>query len=177
MRAIKTRSGDATFDLNLAPILDIIVSVVPMLLLSVVFIQVKMIDTPVPQVVAKAMKRADDQKTATVTLNVSKHSGFTFEVSKDHRVKKFHVPMKNNTWDYDGLQAMAFKVKTEFPQVFQLDLAPDSDVDLKDLVAVMDRVRKDKTDRKIAFVDPKDHQKVETNFLFPNVIFSNVVGD
>lgn len=33
MRVIRTRKSDATFDLNLAPFLDIIVSVIPMLLL------------------------------------------------------------------------------------------------------------------------------------------------
>jgi biopolymer transport protein ExbD len=177
MRLAKTRTGDSTFDLNLAPILDIIVSIVPMLLLSVAFVQVKMIETPVPQVVAEAMKRADDSNKTTVTLDVSNKAGFTFEVVQNGHSKKFYVPKKNNSWDYDGLQAKAFEIKKAFPQVFQLELAPDSDVNLNDLVVVMDKVRKDSAERKIAFVDPKDHQKIETDFLFPNVIFSNVVGD
>jgi hypothetical protein len=49
MRQAKTRSADATFDLNLAPILDIIVSIVPLLLMSIAFVQVKMIDTSAGQ--------------------------------------------------------------------------------------------------------------------------------
>jgi hypothetical protein len=61
MRNVKSRATDATFDLNLAPILDIIVSIVPLLLLSIAFVQVKMIDTSVPQVVAEAAQRANDK--------------------------------------------------------------------------------------------------------------------
>ena len=38
---LAVRDTDGTFELNLAPFLDIIVSVVPMLLLSIAFIQIK----------------------------------------------------------------------------------------------------------------------------------------
>ena len=47
------RSSDSTFELNLAPFLDIIVSIIPMLLLSVAFVQIKMIEAPTPQVVSE----------------------------------------------------------------------------------------------------------------------------
>jgi hypothetical protein len=87
------------------------------------------------------------------------------------------VPRRANAWDYDGLQKVAFEVKQQNPQVFKLDLSPEGDVDLNDLVMVMDKVRKDAADRKIAFVDPKNGEKLETNLLFPSVVFANVMGD
>ena len=55
MRALKSRIDDSTFELNLAPMLDIIVSIIPMLLLSVVFTRITVIDTPVPQAVEQAV--------------------------------------------------------------------------------------------------------------------------
>lgn len=171
------RASDAAFDLNLAPILDIIISIVPMLLLSIAFVQVKMIETPVPQAVAEAIQHADDKQETQVKLSVSEQKGFVFEVSNHGHTKKFEVPRRNNAWDYEGLQKVAFEVKQENPQVFKLDLAPAGDVDLNDLVQVMDKVRKDSADRKIAFVDPKNGEKLETSLLFPSVIFSNVMGD
>ena len=61
MRALKTREEDATFELNLAPMLDIIVSIIPMLLLSVVFVQITVIDTPIPQAVEKAVAAANEK--------------------------------------------------------------------------------------------------------------------
>lgn len=176
MRRGMQRAADATFDLNLAPILDIIVSIVPMLLLSVAFVQVKMIETPVPQVVAEAAKRADDKSETTVTLKVAK-KGFTIEVVKDGKGTPTAVPNKDGKWDLEGLQAAAFRVKEQFPQVFRIDMAPDADVNLRDLVAVMDKMRKNPADRKVAFVDPKDNQKVETDLMFPQILFANVIGN
>src|SRR3954464_302907 len=115
------RSSDATYDLNLAPILDIIVSIVPLLLLSVAFVQVKMIDTSVPQVVAEAVQRAEQKSETTVSLKVSKTKGFTFEVMKNGKATPVPVPNKNGTWDYDALQAAAFGVKQQSPEVFRMD--------------------------------------------------------
>lgn len=177
MRYGRTRSGDATFDLNLAPILDIIVSIVPLLLMSVVFVQIKMIETPVPQVVADAMNRADDKSQTIATLKISKAKGFSFEVTKDGQTKTYAVPTKSGAFDFEALQSKSFEVKQAFPQVFRLDLAPDEDVALNDLVKVMDSVRKDPAARKLAFVDPANGQTVETDVMFPNVMFSNIVGE
>lgn len=175
MRYGLSRATDSTFDINLAPILDIIVSVVPMLLLSVAFIQVKMIETPVPQVVAEAIQRADEKNETKINLKVMK-SGFTFEVVKDGRAMPVSVPNKDGKWDLEALQAAAFQVKEQNTGVFRLDVAPDADVNLRDIVNVMDRVRKVPAERKIAFVDPQTNQKVETDLMFPNVLFANVIG-
>ena len=177
MRYGKTRTGDATFDLNLAPILDIIVSIVPLLLLSIAFVQVKMIDTAVPQVVAEAVQRANDKSDTTVTLKVSKAGGFTFEVAKDGKKTPVAIPNKNGTWDMDGLHAAAFVIKERSPEVFRVDMAAEADVNLNDLVVVMDKLRRNPDTKKVAFVDPANGQRVETELMFPNVLFSNVIGN
>lgn len=176
MRFNKTRSADSTFDLNLAPILDIIVSIVPLLLLSVAFVQVKMIDTSVPQVVAEAAQRANDKSETTVTLKISKSSGFEFDVVKDGKSNPVRVPNKNSKWDMDALHATAFEIKEKNPEVFRVDLEPENDVNLDELVGLMDKLRRVPESRKIAFVDPANGSKVETEFMFPNILFANVIG-
>jgi len=177
MRYLKSRTTDATFDLNLAPILDIIVSIVPLLLLSIAFVQVKMIDTSVPQVVAEAVQRANDKSDTTVTLVISKLKGFTFEVLKAGKKTPLEVPNKNGGWDMDALQAVAFSVKQQSPEVFRVDLAPDADVNLNELVVVMDKLRRSPDSKKTAFVDPASGTKLETELMFPNVLFANVVSN
>jgi biopolymer transport protein ExbD len=171
------RLADPTFDINLAPILDIIVSIIPMLLLSIAFVQVKMIETPVPQAVADAIQHAEEKEDTTVRLAISSKDGFTFEMTKAGHTDRLMVPRRANTWDYEGLGKTAFEVKQRFPQVFKLDLAPEPDVNLNDLVQMMDKLRKDSADRKTAFVDPKNGEKLQTNLMFPNVSFANVIGD
>ncbi len=177
MRFGKQRSTDATFDLNLAPILDIIVAIVPLLLLSVAFVHVKMIDTSVPQVVAQAAKAASDKTTTTVSLKVSKLKGFVFEITKDGKSTPSEVvPNKGTGWDLDSLQAAAFVVKEKNPEVFRIDLSPDNDVNLEDLVSVMDSIRRSPASKKVAFVDPSSGQKIETELMFPEILFANVIG-
>lgn len=180
MRIAKTRLSDSTFEINLAPFLDIIVSVVPLLLLSVVFVEIKMIDTPVPQVVQDAIEQdnKDTNPEATLNLRVGKTSGFAIEVSEKGATNTLTVPLKNGSLDFDGLQAKASELKTRFPQIFKMGLAPQSDVEFKELVKAMDAVRKlPQPDRKVAFVDKTTGQRVETDLMFPNVTFSNVVGE
>lgn len=171
------RSSDSTFDLNLAPILDIIVSVVPLLLLSIAFVQVKMIDTSVPQVVAEAIQRANDKTETTVGLKVSKTRGFTFEVSKGGKTTPVTVGNKGKDWDLDMLLATAFSIKKQNPEVFRIDMSPESDVNLNELVVVMDKLRRTPDTQKIAFTDPSNGQKMETELMFPHVLFANVVGN
>ncbi|MBX3020576.1 MAG: biopolymer transporter ExbD [Bdellovibrionales bacterium] len=177
MRALKPRGTEATFDLNLAPILDIIVAIVPLLLLSIAFVQVKMIDTSVPQVVAEAVQRANEKSETTVALKVSKGKGFVFEVTRDGKTNPIPVANKNGQWDLDGLQLAAFAIKEKSPEVFRLDMNPEQDVNLNELVTVMDKLRRSPDAKKVAFTDPANGTKVETELMFPNVLFANVIGD
>ena len=41
----------------------------------------------------------------------------------------------------------------------------------------MDNLRRTPDAKKVAFVDPQSGQKIETELMFPNVLFANVVGD
>lgn len=180
MRHAKTRSSDSTFEINLAPFLDIIVAVVPLLLLSVVFVEIKMIETPVPQVVQQMMEREQKDPDPEVTLNlrVAKSNGFIFEITQKGNTTSQNVPLKEGKLDFDGLRNRAVEIKARFPEIFRLGLAPQGDVAFNDLVQAMDMVRKQATpDRKLAFTDKVTGQKVETDLLFPNVTFSNVVGE
>jgi biopolymer transport protein ExbD len=177
MRGGGKRATDSTFDLNLAPILDIIVAIVPLLLLSIAFVQVKMIDTSVPTVVAEAIQRANEKSETTVGLKISKTKGFTFEVSKAGKSTPVTIGNKGKDWDLDSLLAAAFSIKQQNPEVFRIDMAPESDVNLEELVVVMDKLRRTPDTQKVAFVDPTSGQKVETELMFPNILFANVVGN
>src|SRR3712207_4981564 len=127
----KQRIDDSTFELNLAPMLDIIVSIVPMLLLSVAFVHVTVIDTPVPQAVEKAMAAQNEKKDAVqILLHVSKQSGFRFTVNDKGQTKETVVAMKGDKLDLDGLHKETLNLKASYPDVFRLELNPDEAVPL-----------------------------------------------
>jgi biopolymer transport protein ExbD len=178
MRSFRSRLDDSTFALNLAPMLDIIVSITPMLLLSVVFIKVNVIDSPLPQAVEQAIQQQKDQKDVSVQLKVNKDKGFEFTVNDGGQKSQSGVALKNGAWDMDGLKNEAMQIKQKHPAIFRLDLVPDKRVSLNEIVMIMDQVRKEApTAKKFTFQDPKTGQAVETDLMFPSVIFANVMGD
>jgi hypothetical protein len=178
MRFKQTRSSDSTFDLNLAPVLDIIVAIVPMLLLSVAFLEVKMIDTPVPQVVEKVIENLEkDPNKVDMTLKISKVSGFTFVVDQNGKVNEVPVVMKEGAYNFDALYREALVLKRTYPQVFTMGVAPDKDVPLSDIIAAMDTLRKTTPEDSLELTDPVDGQKVKTDLMFHKVAFSNILGE
>jgi biopolymer transport protein ExbD len=177
VRLKKTRSGDATFELNLAPVLDIIVSIIPMLLLSVAFVQVKMIEAPTPQVVTAKDSKDVPKPETSITLRVSKKTGFVFEVlDAKGKASNAHVELLAGELDYNGLLASAIKLKESYPEVSKIQLIPDSDVPFDTIVKAMDQVRaKPRTTEKVSFSDSAI-KTADIQYLFPDVVFSSIGG-
>ena len=115
--------------------LDIIVSIVPMLLLSVAFVHVTMIETPVPQAVEKAIAAATEKNkdTVQVLLSVSKKDGFHFTVKDRDQTKETVVALKGDKFDLDGLHKETLSLKASYPDVFRLELNPEENVPLEEI--------------------------------------------
>jgi biopolymer transport protein ExbD len=179
MRGFRRARGDeSSYELNLAPLLDIIVSIVPMLLLSVVFVRITMIDTPVPQVVEKAIAAANEKMKdqVSITLAVAK-TGFRFTINDQGKTKEQVVAAKDGKLDFDGLHKETVALKKTYPQVFRLELSPDSEVELTDIVRAMDKVRMlGKDEGKLKFTDVTSGKPLETDLMFPDITFGNIAG-
>ncbi|RYZ79757.1 MAG: biopolymer transporter ExbD, partial [Proteobacteria bacterium] len=72
------------FDLDLAPLLAVMVKLVPVLLVSSGFVQMMTIETQLPQVVQQAIEQQDKNVKATlITLEVKDKEGVRIVVMKD----------------------------------------------------------------------------------------------
>jgi biopolymer transport protein ExbD len=179
MRTFKSRFEEATFELNLAPMLDIIVSIVPMLLLSVVFVQISAIDTPIPQSIEKAIAASNEKSKdlVQISLSVSKTHGFQFNVTENGQTTERKVGLRNGAFDFEKLREEALSLKRAHPGVFRVELNPEESVALNEIVSVMDTVRMTgPTDPKVVFKDVDSGKPVETNLVFPDIVFGNVAG-
>lgn len=174
---VHRRKSDATYDLNLAPFLDIIVSIIPMLLLSIAFVQVKMIETSIPQVVAQKIQEQKEQNTpkVNVALKVTK-AGFGLVVNNNGKTNELKVALKDGKYDFAELTKTAAEVKKQHVDIFSIDLLPDADVAYNDLVETMDAVRRlPASVGKVTVKDEKTGQSTETDLMFPDITFANVV--
>ena len=165
------------FELDLAPLLAVMVKLVPVLLVSSAFMQVMIIETDLPQAVKEAIVQNNEKPKATIQLEISKKSGIKVIVAKDGSQKVDQIAMKSES-DYDlpGLHKFLQHVKAENPEVFRIELAPEANVPYKDIVKIMDEVRKSR-DKDIRFpiYDQKERKPSSTDYMFPDVIFANMM--
>ncbi len=186
MRALKTRVEDSTFELNLAPMLDIIVSIIPMLLLSVAFVQITVIETPIPQAVAQAVAAANEKNKDVVQVRMAVAADRSVHISVLDRgnTKEYHVPAVGQGADGKtegvGFYPQVMNLKKISPAVFCVEPNPAETVPLSDIIVVMDSIRttrsKDGRPVNLTFTDINTGKPVETNLLFPDIVFGNVAG-
>src|ERR1700712_3499161 len=122
MRGARTRTEASPFALNLAAMLDIIVSVTPMLLLSIVFVKINVIESPLPQAVQEALqKQQETPEEVSIQLKVAKETGFEFVVKDKGQLHNSKVALSGGKLDLEGLKREAVQVKLKYPGIFRLD--------------------------------------------------------
>lgn len=167
---------NSEFELDLAPLLAVMVKLVPVLLLSSAFVQMMVIESELPQVVNEAIQRQDKQEQPTnIALEINP-TGFEIIVTKKGKDEVIRVPASAGTLDYPSLHSKLVEVKTQNPEVFKIEINPESSVPYDDVVKAMDEARQSKSnDIRFPVFDTKQGKNVETNFMFPEVVFSNMM--
>jgi len=169
---------NSEFDLDLAPLLAVMVKLVPVLLVSSAFVQMMIIETDLPQVVQEAIKKQDENpKSAQIAVEVSKSVGVKIIISENGSQKIEVVGFdKDKKIDYPTLQAKLVEVKKLHPEVFKIDLNPDAEIAYKDLVKIMDEARKVRAvGVRFPVKDSKTGKDTTTDYMFPEVVFSNML--
>lgn len=176
-RGFKRVEYESEFDLDLAPLLAVMVKLVPVLLLSSAFVQLSIIETELPQMVQAAVEQQEQKTQARLMLEMSPEQGFQIQLREaDGTEKNFTVPMKDAQWDYANLHKTLVTLKTSHPSIYKLEFAPSESVKYQDVIRATDEARKAR-DSKIQF-PIQDTEKVQigtTNYMFPDVTFTNML--
>jgi biopolymer transport protein ExbD len=166
------------FELDLAPLLAVMVKLVPVLLVSSAFVQLMTIETQLPQVVQQAIEKNEkDEKATKITLEVKETEGVKIVVLKDGKSSVEVVPKKaDGKYDFAALQVRLREVKKQNPEVFKVDLSPDANVSYNDIVHVMDEARRSR-DANVRFpvVDKTTNKETQTDYMFPEITFANTM--
>ncbi len=173
----RPQHASTEFELDLAPLLAVMVKLVPVLLISSAFVQLMVIETDLPQVVKEAVEQQELKTKAEVTLEMKTESGFDL-IYKDEngREEAINIPKNNNQWDYKSLHVKLRELKQKHPEIFKMNFAPGDKVSYEDLIKATDEARKSR-DPQILFdvQDLKTQKKSKTNYMFPEVIFVNMM--
>ncbi len=169
---------NSEFELDLAPLLAVMVKLVPVLLVSSAFVQMMIIETELPQVVQQAIqKQTTNPNSASISVIVTKNEGIKITLKEGAQQKIEVIGLnKNKLIDYTALHSKFVELKKAHPEVFKIDVQPDADVAYKDIVKVMDEARRARSNAiRFPVKDEKSGKETTTEYMFPEVVFSNTM--
>jgi len=178
-RRITTNDTEATFELDLAPMLALMVTLIPIMLLATSFVKVRVIGTVLPQAVQEAIQ--DDKqklsKTITIDLQMNKED-FKIIVKEDEKeILQKVVPVPDGKWDYEALHSALYEVKKQHPDKYTINLYPSEGIPYAEVVHAIDAAREAKKSEDTFKVFDKEKQKnIQTRVMFPEVSFSGLIG-
>lgn len=169
---------NSEFDLDLAPLLAVMVKLVPVLLVSSAFVQMMIIETELPQVVQEALAKQEiSPKPTKVSLSLDKKDGISIVINENGKetVKQINLNAKHE-FDFEKLYLTMQEVKKSYPQVFKIEFNPSASVHYKDIVKMMDEVRKSKSaEIRFPVKNEKTGEMTSTEYMFPEVVFTNML--
>ncbi|MCB0369305.1 MAG: biopolymer transporter ExbD [Bdellovibrionales bacterium] len=164
------------FELDLTPLLAIIMKLVPVLIITSSFLQLTQIDTDLPQVVKEAIKNQDKEieKPIHIMVALDAKNNINIAVNNAGNVQGISIPAKNSVIDFNLLNDKFVEIKKMYPHIFKIEFAPSESIAYSEIVKVMDEARKARENIEFSFKDTKTGNDVKTDYMFPEVVFANV---
>lgn len=157
-RVAKRHDLGDSHDINITPAIDLLVSLIPFLLISAVFIPIASIETTPP---SRGAAVSTVQTSMAVVVITSK--GLTLTGSgpmmKDNKTA-FEIPKSDNNYDLTTLTRKLIELKKNDPTAEDLLLMAEPDITYSAIIDVMDAARKNS----------------DGTALFPNAFFGGVTS-
>jgi len=142
----KKRKGNRTLELYLTPVLNIFLNIIPLLLVTAVFIQTSVIQLSLPSQPAnsansdaarsQAKQTAEKKQEQLLILSIASE-GF-YLILGDELLK---VIPKGNDYDFDKLEVILRKFKEAFPEQEGIVIESEDNTIYDHLIHTMDRCR------------------------------------
>lgn len=170
------RTVEEAQDLNIIPVMNLFMVLIPFLLLGAAFYQIGVIPTSLPSHDPQESDVPKTPKTVLANLVVAPDEmRLTFDsVSLDPEeldALGATFPKKGGKYDAPGLAATLSAVKDQYPKSNTLTVIPHEKLVYQELVNILDATRERKTGR----LDAKGEPEFEE--LFPVTIFSKLVRE
>jgi len=173
----RSRSNHESLELPLVPILDTMVTLIGFLLFTTSFLGIVAIESPLPQSSPEEVKEQIKEKPLQLTLTFKEKEVLLW--SPFNKIPSRSIPHSaQGEPNIKAIHDALLDVKKQFPKESSVVFMPNKDATYDNLVAIMDSVRT------LEPSDPPIYLKNETTgvdealkYLFPKVIFGNLLGD
>lgn len=167
------------FELDLAPLLAVMVKLVPVLIVSSAFVPIVIIQSELPAPVAAAVSEQKPEEIPQLELVVHPAQGMDLKLTQGGKnLDQVHLNYPKNISDLSELKQNLLRVKKQSPQLFRLELLPQGDVPYELVVKIIDAARKSPSSaEKFKFKNPQSGTLEETDYMYPDVVFANVLEE
>lgn len=172
-----TRREHTEVELNLTPIMNLFVALIPFLLLSAVFFHLRIIKGSVPAATEGQTDIAKGEDMVTMTVQIDPDEGFHISASSSTLPPAIVNPLaktikrKSGQYDFVSLSQYMRTIKRKWDKSDTVIIVADPRVKYKELVKTMDAAREIKIE-----VDVGGGKKREQRYMmFPRVVVSSLV--
>lgn len=196
-RRSKKKFDDKIEDLNLVPIMNLVVCLIPIVLFGTSLVKIGVVNVNAPRFgMGQAEPADDDKKPLNLTVAIGE-DGFRLTASgadinevlglqpaaaqpEDPNGQPAQgplIPKKGDQYDYVELYNKLVAIKDRFPEETIVNLTADARIPFKDIIAVMDvlRVRLDKdsfSDLEALQAGKIKYDEGSPELLWPDVVFA-----
>lgn len=168
----RPKFSDGGDDLNIIPVMNLFMVLIPFLLLGAAFFQISVIPTSTPTHEPTEADIPETPKTVTATLMIEPDElAVTFEsvsLARDELDDMARTFDKSaGDYDLDGLQSHLRHIKEQYPESTTITVLPHDDLEYQQLVDILDTTRDYP-------LDPDDPD-TEREELFPVTVFSRMI--
>lgn len=173
----RRKSKTEQIELNLVPILDTMVTLIGFMLFTTSFLSIVSIESPFPQASTQEVEEKLKEKPLQLTVTLRENE---IEVwSPFERIAPKKIPhAAPGLPNVRGLHEALLSVKQQFPHETKVVIVPTPTTNYDTLISMMDSIRGiEPTDPPIFAKNPTTGNDQAVKFLFPEVIFGNLLGD
>lgn len=158
-------------DIDLAPMLALMVTLIPILLLSSAFTPLKATHSKLPQIAEAVFSENSDADKASITILIDKaQTSILWQKGEDQFRKSYNLSTETDQFVID-LESL----KDKDPQLVLARIEPSDDVLYDRVHQVVDLVKKPKSPGKtFSITDPSSGKTITSSDLFPVIEFSNL---
>jgi biopolymer transport protein ExbD len=176
-RQVASEGLSHEFELDLAPLLAVMVKLVPVLIVSSAFVPVVIIQSELPAPVAAAVSDQKPEEMPKLELVVHPTQGMDLKLTQGGKnLDQVHLNFPTDLKNLAELQQHLVRLKKQAPELFRLELLPQGDVPYEVIVKIIDAARKSPTSgERFKFKNPQSGTLEETDYMYPDVVFANVL--
>jgi len=139
LRQVVGKSRRATdAELNITPVMNIFVILIPFLLLTATFVKIAIIEFSLPSLQQKGNVNLQDLKNLTVLVVGIKPEGF--EIKTSERTYPL-IGNRDGRFDYASLYARLKEIKDRYPDLKDVIISPAPNIRYQIIVKVLDNCR------------------------------------